>query len=278
MYREKKEQQMIIEIYISEYLKMIKNDTYDMRSLGALKYNIGRRIPKSIAKKGFEDAQKILREINKDKPGYTFIEDIIDLEFDVRCIEVKWAYSEEELERFSELINELKKLFNLKRTEFIIDPNIFSECKIDKIITCYSRSEEDIIHEGVHAFFEERRRRLLEQLGEEQYQNKIKNIVPDRILNEITARLIDNNFQGTILTTCSKKFNMVIRNFVASQNTKYKNIELGKKIMRLYGSMYEFYCVCPEDNELYKNIKNDIDPLIVYNKLARYVGTHELLI
>lgn len=268
---------MIIEIYISEYLKMIKNDIYDMKSLGALKYNIGRRIPKSIIKKGFEEAQEILREINKDKPGYTFIEDIIDLEFDVSDIGVKWVYSEEELERFSELINELKKLFNLKKTEFIIDPNIFSGCKIDEIITCYSRSEEDIIHEGVHALFEERRRRLLEQLGEEQYQYKIKNIVPDRILEEITARIIDNNFQGMILTTCSKKFQMEIRNFVISQSTKYEDIELGKKIMRLYGSMYEFYCICPEDNELYKDLKNDIDPLIVYNKLARYVGTYELM-
>lgn len=163
---------MIIEIYISEYLKMIKNDIYDMKSLGALKYNIGRRIPKSIVKKGFEDAQKILRDINKNKSGYTFIEDIIDLESDVDDIKIKWVYSEEELERFSELINEIKKLFNLKRTEFIIDPNVSNGCKIGDIITCYSRSEEDIIHEGVHAFFEERRTRLLERLGEEQYQDK----------------------------------------------------------------------------------------------------------
>lgn len=64
-----------------------------------------------------------------------------------------------------------------------------------------------------------------------------------------------------------------------SEKTRfYENIELGKKIMRLYTSIYDFNCVCLKDVELYNNIKNDIDPMITYNKLARYIGANELTI
>lgn len=68
-----------------------------------------------------------------------------------------------------ELFDEVMKLFSLKRTEFIVDKNLLtSECDTDTedgVTRCYLRNIEDVIHEGVHAFFEERSQKLWRQYG-----------------------------------------------------------------------------------------------------------------
>lgn len=179
-----------------------------------------------------------------------------------------------------ELFEEVKKLFNLKRTEFIVEKELLtSECDTDTedgITICYLRDIEDAIHEGVHAFFEERSQRLYEQLGEEEYVSRIKNIVTIEHLEDLTARIIELNFQKRELDICPKDTQRVIE-FISKKSTYYENIELGKKIERLYASIWDFYCLCRKDIELYNDIKNDIYPIIVYNKIARYVGTDELI-
>lgn len=85
--------------------------------------------------------------------------------------------SENRYPKEEELFNEVRKLFNLKNTDFIVDPDISeSVCETyteDGLTRCYLRSIDDAIHEGVHAFFEERSQKLWEQLGEEEYQLKI---------------------------------------------------------------------------------------------------------
>ncbi len=175
---------------------------------------------------------------------------------------------------------EVTKLFNLKKTKFIIDPDIHeSVCETyaeDGITRCYLKSIEDTIHEGVHAFFEERSQRLWEKLGEEEYISKIENIVTDEHLEETTARLVEVNSQNIILDICSKDVQKVVR-FMSEKTNLYENVALGKKIMRLYTSIFDFNCICPKDIELYDNIKNDINPIIVYNKLAKYIGTNWLI-
>lgn len=179
-----------------------------------------------------------------------------------------------------ELFNEVRKLFNLENTEFIIEPNLdTSICDTDTedgITRCYLRDIEDAIHEGVHAFFEERSQRLWEWLGEEGFKAKIENIVTIRHLEEITARIIEANFQKKELEICPEDTQRVVK-FTAEKSRYYEDIELGKKIERLYMSIWNFYCTCPKDLQFYNNIKNDIDPIIVYNKLAKYVGTNELI-
>lgn len=179
-----------------------------------------------------------------------------------------------------ELFDEVRKLFNLKSTDFVVDPDIFeSVCETyteDGIIICYLKSIDDAIHEGVHAFFEERSQRLWEQLGNEEYESKIENIVTNEHLEEVTARLVEVNSQNITLETRSEDVQKVVR-FISEKTIFYEDIELGKKIMRLYTSIYDFSCICPKDIDLYNNIKNDIDPIIVYNKLARHVGSHELI-
>lgn len=184
-------------------------------------------------------------------------------------------YSKEE-----ELFDEVRKLFNLKSTDFIVDPDIYeSICETyteDGITRCYLRSIDDAIHEGVHAFFEERSQKLWEQLGEEEYKLKIENIVTDEHLEEVTARLVEVNSQNIILEICSEDTQKTVR-FMYEKTRFYDDIELGKKIMRLYTSIYDFSCICPKDIDVYNNIKNDIDPIIVYNKLARHVRSHELI-
>lgn len=188
--------------------------------------------------------------------------------------------SENKYPKEEELFDEVRKLFNLKSTDFIVDPDIFeSVCETyteDGITRCYLKSIDDTIHEGVHAFFEERSQRLWEQLGNEEYESKIENIVTNEHLEEVTARLIEVNSQNITLETCSEDVQKVVR-FMSEKTRPYEDIELGKKIMRLYTSIYDFNCICPKDIELYNNIKNDVDPIIVYNKLARYVGSHELI-
>lgn len=178
------------------------------------------------------------------------------------------------------LFNEVTELFDLKNTEFIVEPGLESSyCDTyaeEGIVICYLKKPDDAIHEGVHAFFEERSQRLWEQLGEEGYKNKIENIVTDEHLEEITSRLIENNTQNIKLDTCSEDVQKTVR-FMAEKTRFYENIELGKKIIRLYVSIYDFYCVCPKDLEIYKSLKNYVGPMIIYNKLARYVGTHELI-
>lgn len=283
---------MKIEIDISAYKKMIKEEIYWAKGLADLKINVGRRIPRYMVKKGFKEINEFLREFNKENPKYMFDEDLIDLDHTniPSEIEIKWIYPKEELELLYELANEGKKLFNLKKTEIIIDPNLgHGYCELDKeIIRLYAMNEDEIIHEMVHAYFEERHRILLKQLGPEQYQSKIENIVPDKHLEDVTARLIQYNLEKNILKTCPEEHQAKTKKFVESEemlaeSRKYYGIKreyekmLGKKIFRLYTSIYSFDCICPKDAEFYKSIKKDIDPKIVYNKLAKYVGTHELI-
>lgn len=179
-----------------------------------------------------------------------------------------------------ELLDDIRKLLNLKRTEFIVDPDLKdSFCDPysgDGITRCYLKRPEDAIHEGIHAFFEERSQRLWEELGEDVYKSKIEYIVTDEHLEELSARLIEVNSQNIVLNICSEDFQKTTR-FIAVKSSHYEDIELGKKIMRLYASMYDFYCVCPLDIEFYNDVRNDIDPMIIYNKLARYVGAFELI-
>lgn len=188
--------------------------------------------------------------------------------------------SENRYTKEEELFNEVRKLFNLKNTDFIVDPDISeSVCETyteDGLTRCYLRSIDDAIHEGVHAFFEERSQKLWEQLGEEEYQLKIENIVTNEHLEEVTARLIETNSQNMILEICSEDIQKTVR-FMSEKTIFYEDIELGKKIMMLYTSIYDFSCICPKDTGLYNNIKSDIDPIIVYNKLAVYAGSHELI-
>jgi hypothetical protein len=178
-----------------------------------------------------------------------------------------------------ELFNEVRKLFNLKNTDFIVDPDISeSVCDThteDGITRCYLRTIDDAIHEGVHAFFEERSQKLWEQLGEEEYILKIENIVTNEHLEETVARLIEVNSQNKRLEICSEEIQKIVR-FVSEKTRFYDDIELGKKIMRLYTSIYDFSCICPKDIDLYNDVKTDIHPIMIYNKLARYVRTHEL--
>jgi hypothetical protein len=179
-----------------------------------------------------------------------------------------------------ELFEDVRKLLNLKNTEFIIDPDIIeSTCETyteDGVTRCYLKSINDAIHEGVHAFFEERSLRLWKKLGEEEYISNLENIVTDENLEETTARLLEVNSQNISLDICSEDVQKTTR-FMSEKTKPYENIELGKKITRLYTSIYDFNCVCPKDIEFYNDIKNDIDPIIIYNKLARYIGTDELI-
>jgi hypothetical protein len=135
---------------------------------------------------------------------------------------------------------------------------------------------DDAIHEGVHAFFEERSQKLWEQLGEEEYKSNIEYIVTIEHLEEVTARLVEVNSQSLVLEICSEDVQKTVR-FISEKTRFYENIELGKKIIRLYMSIYDFNCICPKDIEFYNSVKKDIDPIIVYNKLAKYVGTYELI-
>lgn len=179
-----------------------------------------------------------------------------------------------------ELFKEIKKLLGLKSTEFIVDPSILeSTCDTyteDGITRCYLNKEEDAIHEGVHAFFEERSNKLWEYLGEKEFISKIDHIVTDEHLEEVTARIIEYNFQNKELKICSEDIQKTVRIFSENQ-VHYENKVLGKKIMILYTSIYDFSCICQKDIQLYKDIKNDTNPIIVYNKLAKYIGTKELI-
>jgi len=180
----------------------------------------------------------------------------------------------------AELFDEVRKLFNLKNTEFIVDKSLLtSGCDTDTedgITRCYLKSIDDAIHEGVHAFFEERSQKLWEQLGEEGYISRIENIVTVEHLEEVTARLVEVNSQNILLEICSEDVQKTVR-FMSERTRFYENIELGKKIIRLYTSIYDFNCICPKDIELYSNVKKDTDPIIVYNKLAIYAGANELI-
>lgn len=179
-----------------------------------------------------------------------------------------------------DLFNEVRKLFGLKNTEFIIDPDLTTSiCETyteDGVTRCYLENPTDAHHEGVHAFFEERSQKLWEQLGEEEYKTKIENIVTDEHLEEVTARLVEVNIEKRELPICHEDTQKIIR-FLVETSKFYADRELGKKIERLYQSIWNFNCICPKDIEFYDNIKTDIDPIIVYNKLARYVRTYELI-
>lgn len=182
-----------------------------------------------------------------------------------------------------ELFNEVRKLFKLKNTEFVVDNSLpDSYCdkyglendENDKII-CYLKTPEDSIHEGVHAFFAERTRKLMEKLGDEEFWSREEETLEDDHLEEVTARIIQTNIQLKELRPCKEDVQKKVKSMY-EEIVSYQNIDLGKKIMRLYFSTYEFYCICPKDIILYNDIKKYIDPIIIYNKLARYVGIHEL--
>lgn len=182
-------------------------------------------------------------------------------------------YSKEE-----ELFNQVKKLLGLKRTEFIFDPDREdSLCEYsdkDGITRCYLRDILESIHEGVHAYFFERNRRLLGELGTIKYNSRKENIEPDIYLEEITARIVEINFQNITLGICTEN---TIKYMNSTNKIMHENTQVGKKIYRLFLSIYGYECVCPKDIKFYDNIKKDIDPIIIYNKLAKYVGTNELI-
>lgn len=179
-----------------------------------------------------------------------------------------------------ELFDEIKKLFNLTRTEFIVDKSLLtSECDTfteDGIIRCFLKDEDDAVHEAVHAFFDEKSEELWEKLGEEGFKKNIKNIVTNEHLEEVTARLIEYNILKKELEICNESQKDVIT-FMSKSGMPYANKKIGKKIMRLYQSIYDFHCICPKDIQFYNSVKNDVGPLIIYNKLAKYVGAHELI-
>lgn len=178
-----------------------------------------------------------------------------------------------------ELFNEIKKLFNLKKTEFIFDPNIednYSKDSHDKTTIYYLKDPIMAVYEGVHAYFKERNKRLWEELGHIKYLSKRENIETDCRLEEVTARFIEINFQNITMDTCPDDVQKYVK-LISELARWYEDIELGRKIVRLYMSIYKNNCICPKDVQFYNTIKNDIDPIIVYNKLAKYVGTHELI-
>mgnify|MGYP003393663099 FL=1 len=113
----------------------------------------------------------------------------------------------------------------------------------------------------------------MRELGTIKYNSRKENIEPDIYLEEITARIVETNFQNITLDTCTDN---VIKYVNSANRILYEDIQLGKKIFKLFLSIYGYECICPKDIELYNDIKNDIDPIIVYNKLAKYVGTNEI--
>lgn len=178
------------------------------------------------------------------------------------------------------LFNEVKKSLNLRKTEFILDPDIDdSYCRYnpeDEITRCYIKDPITVVYQGVRAFFKERDKRFWRELETAQYLSKIKNIQTDSSLEEVTARIIDANFQNITLGTCPDNIQKYVT-FFSETARWHEDRALGEKIVRLYISISKNNCICPKDVELYNNIKKDIDPIIVYNKLAKYVGTHELI-
>ncbi len=179
-----------------------------------------------------------------------------------------------------ELFSQIKELFKLKNTEFIIDSTL-EDSYCDKYtegndIICYLKTPEHAIHEGVHAFFAKRVRTLMKKLGDEEFWSREEGTLGDENLEEITARFVVANFQGKDIDICTEDIQKKVKS-MSEEEWIYKDIELGKNIRRLYFSLYEFNCICPKDIMLHRNIKNDIDPIIIYNKLARYVGVRELI-
>lgn len=176
------------------------------------------------------------------------------------------------------LFDEVKKLFDLKRTEFIFDPDredSLCECSDeDGIIRCYLRDILESIHEGVHAYFFERNRRLLKELGITKYNLRKENIEPNIYLEEVAARIIETNFQNITLGVCTDS---AIKYMNSTNKILHENTQAGEKIFELWLSIDGYECICPKDIKFYDNIKKDIDPIIVYNKLAKYVGTYELV-
>ena len=186
----------------------------------------------------------------------------------------------QKFDHISQKIDEIKKLFNLKNTEFIVDKTILtSVCDTsneDGIIRCFLKHEEDAVHEAVHAFFDEKNEDMWRKLGEEGFKKNIKNIITNEHLEEVTARIIEHNILKKKLMLCNESQKDVVT-FMSKSGMPYENKELGKKIMRLYQSIYGSHCICPKDIKFYNNIKDDTDPMVVYNKLAIYVGTNELI-
>lgn len=287
---------LIIDIDISAYKDSLNIDMIGIDSLEGLKINVGRRIGTDIIIKGFEELNEFLREYNADNPDYQYSENYIDLDHAniPYQIKINWVYSKDEIELFQELSKELIELYNLTKTEVIINPNDRSRCETtSKIIRCHVQSESDMIHEIVHAFFRERNLRIREQFGKE-YNQIVKAIVPDKYVEEIVARLkkCNENMQtllkgiyesnaielGDTYSSIGIDYDPNLEKYVDVELGEFNNIETVKKVFRFYQSLYNYYCICPIDYEFYKSIKNDIEPLKLYNKLAKYFGINEMII
>jgi len=173
--------------------------------------------------------------------------------------------------------DDVKRLLGLKKTKFVVDPELLNstcDTSSEEEIICYLTEPKYAIHEGVHAFFDERGRRLWDTLGEEKYKQNISNIVTDRHLEEITARVIETNYNKRELRACDKDTSDVVD--FTSRSHSYADKELGEKITRL-SSIYDYYCVMPQDMELYNKLKKKLDPIDVYNEAAEHVGADKLI-
>ncbi len=179
-----------------------------------------------------------------------------------------------------ELFNEVTKIFNLKDTEFILNSNtITSRCdtsrgESEKVI-CILAKPEDAIHEGVHAFFEERSQDLWNRLGEKNYIKNINFIVTIQDIEEITARIIECNLTNKKLYICKPNIQDIINmNFTKYH---YEDRRLGSEINHIK-SIYDFYCIMPQDKEFFDKIKDITNPIEIYNIIAEYIKTDKLIV
>lgn len=156
-------------------------------------------------------------------------------------------------------IKDIKKILNLKNTEFkrikkIVpgDYNKSPHCNMNKDrIVCYYPGQNDydystegcIAHEGIHAFFEEYRRK-----------NKIKTKELD--IEEALARIFEIGYIKEYMEPCS--FDIY----------KEKLTEGWRNHFLM--SVYSYDCVPKEDYDFYNEIKDIKDPHILYNKLKNY--------
>jgi len=186
---------------------------------------------------------------------------------------------EESSSKIQEEIEKVKKLFDLRNTDFIIDSTtIESRCDTSKSesknVVCVLINIEDAVHEGVHAFFEERSQELWDKLGENKWKKNIDSITTIQDLEEITARIIELNVANKTIDICDKDVRDVIdKNFVS---THYADKRLGTEINQIK-SVYDFYCIKQEEMELYNKLKNKTDPIEVYNILAERVKAPKLM-
>lgn len=186
---------------------------------------------------------------------------------------------EESSSKTQKEIEKVKELFNLRNTNFIIDPTtIESICDTSrsesKNVVCVLINIKDAVHEGVHAFFEERSQKLWDKLGENKWKKNIDHITTIQDLEEITARIIELNVANKIIDICDENIRDIIdKNFVSAH---YADKRLGTEINQIK-SIYDFYCIKSEEKELYNKLKNKTDPIEVYNILAERVRAPKLM-